>query len=109
MDLASKKLYPYNISLQKLLAEKEIASSTSTETENNRSVFVVYGHDENAKTELEAMLRRWEINPIFLDQLPSEGQTIIEKLEIESSAITIILASKTIPVFAKQNATGFPV
>lgn len=70
-----------NISLQKLLAEKEIASSTSTETENNRSVFVVYGHDEKAKTELEAMLRRWEINPIFLDQLPSEGQTIIEKLE----------------------------
>ncbi len=44
-------------------------------------VFVVYGHDTTAKTELEAMLRRWDLNPVFLDQLPSEGQTIIEKLE----------------------------
>lgn len=84
-----------NISLQKLLAEKEIASSTSTETENNRSVFVVYGHDEKAKTELEAMLRRWEINPIFLDQLPSEGQTIIEKLEKYQAQVSFAVVLAT--------------
>ncbi len=47
----------------------------------SRDVFVVYGHNETAKTQLEAMLRRWDIQPLFLDQLPSEGQTIIEKLE----------------------------
>jgi len=84
-----------NISLQKLLTEKEIASSTSTETENNRSVFVVYGHDEKAKTELEAMLRRWEINPIFLDQLPSEGQTIIEKLEKYQAQVSFAVVLAT--------------
>lgn len=44
-------------------------------------VFVVYGHDTAARTELEAMLRRWKLEPLILDQLPSEGQTIIEKLE----------------------------
>jgi predicted nucleotide-binding protein len=44
-------------------------------------VFVVYGHDQTARTQLEAMLRRWKLDPIILDQLPSEGQTIIEKLE----------------------------
>jgi predicted nucleotide-binding protein len=27
------------------------------------------------------MLRRWGLQPLILDQLPSEGQTIIEKLE----------------------------
>jgi predicted nucleotide-binding protein len=27
------------------------------------------------------MLRRWELDPLILDQLPSEGQTVIEKLE----------------------------
>jgi len=43
-------------------------------------VFVVYGHDQNARTQLEAMLRRWGLEPIIMDQLPSEGQTIIEKL-----------------------------
>lgn len=46
-----------------------------------RKVFVVYGHDMTARTQLEAMLRRWDIEPLILDQLPSEGQTIIEKLE----------------------------
>ncbi len=44
-------------------------------------VFVVYGHDIAARTELEAMLRRWGLDPIILDQLPSEGATLIEKLE----------------------------
>jgi len=43
-------------------------------------VFVVYGHDQAARTQLEAMLRRWGLEPLILDQLPSEGQTIIEKL-----------------------------
>jgi predicted nucleotide-binding protein len=44
-------------------------------------VFIVYGHDSVARTQLEAMLRRWGVEPLILDQLPSEGQTIIEKLE----------------------------
>jgi predicted nucleotide-binding protein len=47
----------------------------------NKQVFVVYGHDTTSRTELEAMLRRWGLDPIILDQLPSEGSTLIEKLE----------------------------
>lgn len=46
-----------------------------------KKVFVVYGHDSEARTQLEAMLRRWDLDPLILDQLPSEGATIIEKLE----------------------------
>jgi predicted nucleotide-binding protein len=46
-----------------------------------RKVFVVYGHDTPARTQLDAMLRRWQLDPLILDQLPSGGQTIIEKLE----------------------------
>lgn len=49
--------------------------------ESNKKVFVVYGHDEIAKTQLEAMLRRWDLEPVILDQQASSGQTIIEKLE----------------------------
>lgn len=47
----------------------------------NNKVFVVYGHEEQARARLDAMLRRWGLEPLILDQLPSEGQTIIEKLE----------------------------
>jgi predicted nucleotide-binding protein len=44
-------------------------------------VFVVYGHDQSARDQLEAMLRRWGLDPIIFDQMPSEGATLIEKLE----------------------------
>ncbi len=47
----------------------------------NNNVFVVYGHDDVARAQLEAMLRRWGLEPLILDQLPSAGNTIIEKLE----------------------------
>ena len=60
-----------------------------------RKIFVVYGHDEIAKNQLEAMLRRWELEPLILDQLPSEGQTIIEKLEKYTSEVhfAVVLAT----------------
>jgi predicted nucleotide-binding protein len=59
----------------------QVASASSAKPHQNAKVFVVYGHDEQARTRLDAMLRRWGLEPLILDQLPSEGQTIIEKLE----------------------------
>ena len=61
----------------------------------NRKVFVVYGHDQVATTQLEAMLRRWELEPLILDQLESERNTIIEKLEeyIPRADFGIVLAT----------------
>lgn len=62
---------------------------------NNRKIFVVYGHDDIARTQLEALLRRWDLEPIILDQQASGGQTIIEKLEEYSDEIgyAIVLAT----------------
>jgi len=58
-------------------------------------VFVVYGHDETVRNQLEAMLRRWRLEPLILDQLPSEGQTIIEKLEKYTAEVkfAVVLAT----------------
>ena len=39
----------------------------------NRKIFVVYGHDDIARTQLEALLRRWDLEPIILDQVASGG------------------------------------
>lgn len=60
-----------------------------------RKVFVVYGHDETSRTQLEAMLRRWDLEPLILDQLPTEGQTVIEKLEtaIAEADFGVVLAT----------------
>lgn len=64
-----------------VLRKCEAEQSSGFQTGITRKCFVVYGHDTNARNELEAMLRRWNIEPLILDQLPSEGMTLIEKLE----------------------------
>lgn len=58
-----------------------VAATAIKRPSPNNKVFVVYGHEEQARARLDAMLRRWGLEPLILDQLPSEGQTIIEKLE----------------------------
>ncbi len=63
-------------------SQDEVKAILEEETPTaNRKIFVVYGHDEIARTQLEALLRRWDLEPIILDQQASAGQTIIEKLE----------------------------
>jgi predicted nucleotide-binding protein len=57
------------------------ATAPARDVSPKRKVFVVYGHDQPARDQLEAMLRRWKLEPLILDQLPTEGQTVIEKLE----------------------------
>lgn len=61
----------------------------------NKKVFVVYGHDKASRTQLDAMLRRWGLEPVILDELPSKGQTIIEKLEdyTEDVGFGVVLAT----------------
>lgn len=56
-------------------------------------IFVVYGHDEDAKKQLGLILRGWNLTPLFLDQLPSEGRTILEQLEkyISQAKYAIVL------------------
>ena len=49
--------------------------------EPNFRVFVVYGHDAQAKQSLLLLLEKWGLEPLCIDNLPSEGRTIIEQLE----------------------------
>jgi predicted nucleotide-binding protein len=58
-------------------------------------VFVVYGHDQTARDQLEAMLRRWGLDPVIFEQLPSEGATLIEKLEnyVANAGFAVVLAT----------------
>jgi predicted nucleotide-binding protein len=75
--------------------EEYLASNSGDSTSINKNVFVVYGHDQSSRDQLELLLRRFNLNPIILDQLPSGGQTIIEKLEanIGRARFGIVLAT----------------
>lgn len=77
-------------------AQEEVKSIIEdVNTTESRKIFVVYGHDEIARTQLEALLRRWDLEPIILDQQASAGQTIIEKLEDygEDVGYAVVLAT----------------
>ena len=84
--------------------EKLLSLQTIGVPQNNK-VFVVYGHDKNARTQLEAMLRRWDLEPLILDQLPSDGSTIIEKLEkyTNQADFGIVLATPDDIGYVKNN------
>lgn len=73
----------------------EVKISAKPQGNKSNKVFVVYGHDKDARDQLEAMLRRWGLDPLILDQLPSGGQTIIEKLEnyTQQGEFGIVLAT----------------
>ena len=72
----------------KILAEGKVDESIY-------DVFIVYGHDESARDELELMLRRWGLNPIILSRELPEGRTLIEALEhyINKVKYGIVLAT----------------
>lgn len=84
-----------------------ILSNPVQERVVNKKVFVVYGHDANARTQLEAMLRRWDLEPLIIDQLVSSGQTIIEKLEEYTSQVSfgIVLATPDDIGYPKSDET----
>lgn len=78
----------YKKQIEDLMAEK--ASKL-----NNNNVFIVYGHDRTAKEELLKMLEGWGVQPLAIDNLPTEGRTIIEQLEkyIPEANYGIVLAT----------------
>ncbi len=59
---------------------------SEADTSPPHRVFIVYGHDSQAREELELILRRLRLEPIVLQNLPAAGDTIIEKLESLTAA-----------------------
>ena len=47
----------------------------------SKKIFIVHGHDSQAKSELAVTLSSLGLKPIILHEQPSEGMTLIEKLE----------------------------
>ena len=70
----------------------------------NNKVFVVYGHDKKAKTDLNDLLQAWGLEPLMIDNLPTQGRTIIEQLEkyIPQANFGIVLATPDDIGYAKD-------
>jgi predicted nucleotide-binding protein len=71
-----------------------------------RRVFVVHGHDGEAKEATARFLERLGLEPIILHEQPNGGRTIIEKFEVFSSdvAFAVILLTPDDVGAAAENA-----
>lgn len=57
------------------------ASNYECDDKNNKKVFIVHGHDNEAKQELARVLEKSGFEAIILHEQPNSGKTIIEKIE----------------------------
>ena len=67
-------------------AEKEKLSITPMQTpQSTKKVFIVHGHDDLAKFELQNFLRKLGLEPLILHEQDDGGLTIIEKFELHAN------------------------
>lgn len=64
--------------------ERINAKSPNVPSTFSNKVFIVHGHDDTLKTDLERFLRELGLEPIVLHRQPDKGQTLIEKFETHS-------------------------
>lgn len=74
------ELFPLRVALQPGQSEHPEQVPVS----RSKKVFVVHGHDEVAKTNLEVFLHEIGLEPVVLHRQADEGLTIIEKFEKHS-------------------------
>ena len=84
---------------------RQLRSTSSSPALSNR-VFVVHGHDDGLKTDVERFLLQIGLEPIVLHRQPDQGQTIIEKFERHSDVgySFILLTPDEIAYTADQEA-----
>ena len=87
-EIKSKYEYLESVLERLPLIPCKISNSASVDLHNNsKRIFIVHGHDEKLRLEVENFLLRLGLEPVVLFKEPSEGKTIIEKIEKESNDI----------------------
>lgn len=63
------------------LAKNKTANQVTQPSGTTRRVFLVHGHDEEAKQSVARFLEKLHLEPVILQEQPNEGRTTIEKFE----------------------------
>jgi predicted nucleotide-binding protein len=82
-----------------------VSSPTPASVPRSKKVFIVHGHDDVAKTQLELFLHEIGLQPIVLHRQADEGLTIIEKFEKHSDVgyAFVLLTSDEIAYLAADD------
>ncbi len=84
----------------------ELLGGTSAPADFSTRVFVVHGHDDATKAELEVLLTELGLEPVVLHRQPDRGQTLIEKFEENSDVgyAFILLTPDDVAYLAKEDS-----
>ena len=66
------------------LTGQRVEKSKTEPALDSKRIFVVHGHDQSLKTDVERFLHQLGLEPVVLHRKPDKGQTIIEKFEENS-------------------------
>lgn len=71
-----------------------------------KKVFVVHGHDDEAKEKVARFLERLKLEPIILHEQANEGRTVIEKFEVYADVgfAVVLLTPDDVGALASERA-----
>lgn len=77
-----------------LLSETESVTNIDNShlTNVNDTVFIIHGHDEEMKRNVQLLLNRGKLNEIVLHEQPDKNRTVIEKLIEEGANASYVIA-----------------
>lgn len=101
-----------NILLQKMITYQAVHYGRDTMSGkdktvfSNEKVFIVHGHDNEAKTETARVIEKLGLQAIILHEQPSSGNTIIEKIERYSDVgFAVVLYTPCDEGYSKKEPT----
>ena len=68
----------------KELSLSEVDSTPKPRVHQTKKVFLVHGHDNEAKETVARFIERLSLVPVILHEQPNSGRTVIEKFEVFS-------------------------
>lgn len=72
-------------------AEKKLATTLEEHIMGNK-IFIIHGHDNEMKKEVQLLLKRAGLDDVVLHEYPDKGRSIIDKLIEESSSACYVIA-----------------
>ena len=75
-------------------ADQRFGESTNADQTSNK-VFLVHGRDDGTKARVARFLERIKLDPVVLQEMPNQGNTIIEKFEHYASTVKFAVALLT--------------
>lgn len=99
LDSWSNGKKKYKSLLERIIKAQEIVDEKSqiekTTTKKSNEIFIVHGHDDVMKLDVEITITKLKLKPIILHDCPNQGKTLIEKLLDNSNSVgyAIVLLS----------------